>query len=207
MRRCCGPLFSLYFPFLFHPEAASAECQRFGGNLGDFVGNFRDNARIFQPVWTQFLVNWSLIKPHWDPRNATWEGLRNNFTLSWPASHPPEFFRTPLPLPGAARLSPGDFWGEIPRIWCPEAAGAALPDILADLDHPQIFPMDFLSGKSQMQQILILPLQVQLGFPQTRRIFYPKTGFWQSREDPRSVLERWKGKWGIYRILTDFRWG
>lgn len=43
-----------------------------------------------------------------------------------------------------------------------------------------------------MQQILILPLQIQLRFPQTRRIFRPKTGFWQSGEDPGSVLERWK---------------
>lgn len=67
-----------------------------------------------------------------------------------------------------------------------------LPGVLAGLDHRRISPVKVPAGKAQMQQILILPLQIQLRFPQTRRIFCPKTGFWQSGEDPGSVLERWK---------------
>lgn len=89
-----------------------------------------------------------------------------------------------------------------------------LPDILADLDHPQIFPMEFPVGKAQMQQILVLLLQIQLQFPQTRRTSHLKTGFWRSREDPGSILERQKEgsagdeqeKWGIYGILAVFEW-
>lgn len=89
-----------------------------------------------------------------------------------------------------------------------------LPDVRAGLDIRRVFPMEVPAGEAQMRQVLILPLQIPLQFPQTGRVFNPKLGFWQSGEDPGSVPERRKegsvwdeqGKWGICGIPTVFDW-
>lgn len=162
------------FPFLFHAKAASViptrtqpKWQRSGGNLGDFVGNFRENTRMFHPLQAQFLVNRSLIKPRWDPRNATWEGLRDNFTPScphptlWNSSGPlcpcqvPPVFPQPSEKNETFGVKSCGFGVQRPRI-------QHLSIILADLLHPHTVPVEFLAGRAQMQQILFLPLHIQL---------------------------------------------